>query len=487
MPVVYRWWMKYSDGKREHRVEEDREGREYRSEGARGARDINRSNRDRANIAFGSMVNGNNQELSMDMESSSLESAEQGEKSEPQNRESGSCQAKSVAKEGEEKGEEHVTGSGAHQPVNDVSSDERSSNELHNASTNLDEASSSENREVGKEIISGETGDEEKLREEGKEDFNESFTEGDENENRDDRGTEETVYKDGEVDRDAESIDGEHEKDVKLGGEENNTGTGDDDYEEDDYEGSDEENNESDNNESDDEDEQSNSYTYNTQQVFKISKLDTGSSELRYRFYNFIEKIAEEETKIEDPRGYDRYSMKTLMMRRYTKKPLKSCMVSRVRDQVVLILDNSGSMDWWKENILEIADVAMKRKDVEIYIAPNGFIESRIENGEEVPVSDEEREELMKMTGRTIIYVGDFDGADTPIQLSWRNKVYWFCPESRYRRFRSHDWVSYDEEHFKGVFVRCWNLEEFIDSLAKITNYRRMFVDYHEHHTFNDD
>uniref|UniRef100_A0A7J3MX68 VWA-like domain-containing protein n=1 Tax=Ignisphaera aggregans TaxID=334771 RepID=A0A7J3MX68_9CREN len=110
-------------------------------------------------------------------------------------------------------------------------------------------------------------------------------------------------------------------------------------------------------------------------------------------------------------------------MRRYTKKPLKSCMVSRVRDQVVLILDNSGSMDWWKENILEIADVAMKRKDVEIYIAPNGFIESRIENGEEVLMSDEEREELMKMTGRTIIYVGDFDGADTPIQLSWRNTM----------------------------------------------------------------
>ncbi|MEM1541216.1 MAG: hypothetical protein QW725_02970 [Ignisphaera sp.] len=189
------------------------------------------------------------------------------------------------------------------------------------------------------------------------------------------------------------------------------------------HKGNDEENNESDNNESDKEDEQSNSYTYNTQQVFKISKLDTVSSELRYRFYSFIEKIAEEETKIEDPRGYDRYSMKMLMMRRYTKKPLKSCMVSRVRDQVVLILDNSGSMDWWKENILEIADVAMKRKDVEIYIAPNGFIESRIENGEEVLMSDEEREELMKMTGRTIIYVGDFDGADTPIQLSWRNTM----------------------------------------------------------------
>jgi len=35
--------------------------------------------------------------------------------------------------------------------------------------------------------------------------------------------------------------------------------------------------------------------------------------------------------------------------------------------------------------------------------------------------------------------------------------------------------------------VRCWNLEEFVDSLSKITNYRREFIDYHIHHNFKDD
>jgi len=436
--------MKYSDGKREHRVEEDREGREYRSEGARGARDINRSNRDRANIAFGSMVNGNNQELSVDMESGSLESAEQGEKSEPQNKESCSCQAKGGAdvasREGEEEGVTRVTESGSHQQVTDVEGDEKGEAGWERSADEPFTEVSASSKESDISRYSGDTVDENS---EGRDDDDENS-----------EGAGEAIHEDREVSEGVES-DEEGEESGSDGDEED--------------------------------EEQSKSYTYNTQQVFKISQLGASSSELRYRFYNFIEKIAEEETKVEDPRGYDRYSMKMLMMRRYTKKPLKSCMVSRVRDQVVLILDNSGSMDWWKENILEIADVAMKRKDVEIYIAPNGFIESRIENGEEVLVSDEEREELMKMTGRTIIYVGDFDGADTPIQLSWRNKVYWFCPESRYRRFRSHSWVNYGEEHFKGTFIRCWNLEEFMDSLTRITNYRRMFIDYHELHTFEDD
>ncbi|MEM1672828.1 MAG: hypothetical protein QXT86_12340, partial [Archaeoglobaceae archaeon] len=181
MPVVYRWWMNYSDEKRdrvEHRIEEDREGREFRFEGAKGVKDINRSNiEDRSNITFNSMVNDNNQELSMDMENSSLESVEQEEESGLQNRERCSCQAKN------EEGEEHVAESGAHQlndAINDVSSDEESSTEY--ASTNLDETSNSEDKEVGEENIGEETDDEENIGEESKDDFNESFTKGNDNE-----------------------------------------------------------------------------------------------------------------------------------------------------------------------------------------------------------------------------------------------------------------------------------------------------------------
>ncbi|MDW7986547.1 MAG: hypothetical protein RMI88_04960, partial [Nitrososphaerota archaeon] len=78
--------------------------------------------------------------------------------------------------------------------------------------------------------------------------------------------------------------------------------------------------------------------------------------------------------------------------------------------------------------------------------------------------------------------------ANTPIKLSWSNKVYWFCPESRYRYFRSHDWVDYDEAKFKGMFFRVYDLDELLNALrlAQI-NYRRMFYDPHEKEEFKDD
>lgn len=237
----------------------------------------------------------------------------------------------------------------------------------------------------------------------------------------------------------------------------------------------------------DDDGDQHPSGQWNTQQAFSITGK-AAASELASRFYRFIERIAEEETKVEDPSGRDKYSMKMLMLRRYTKRSLKACTISRVRERVVLILDNSGSMWWWMENILAIANVAMKRKDVEVYVAPNGVIEERIDGNGSATITYDEVDRLMKSwTGRTIVYVGDFDGANTPIRLSWKNRVIWFCPEKRYRRFRSHDWVDYDESEFKGVFVRCWDLAEFVDAMRRVTSARRAFIDYHSHEVFEDD
>jgi len=73
-----------------------------------------------------------------------------------------------------------------------------------------------------------------------------------------------------------------------------------------------------------------------------------------------------------------------------------------------------------------------------------------------------------------VIYVGDFDGADTPIELSWSTRVYWVCTEKRYKYFRYHNGVRYNENNFKGFFGRAFDdkeiiavLKEFVKNIQK--------------------
>jgi len=236
--------------------------------------------------------------------------------------------------------------------------------------------------------------------------------------------------------------------------------------------------------------EQENTYQYNTQQVVDVTKRDVDSSTKYYQtmFYRFIEMIAEEKTRVYDYKNADEYNIKKLMLRQYERKPLNSYRMSRVKDTVVLILDDSGSMEWWSENLQILADLALKREDVDVYLAPNGYIENKLTRS---GLASASHEAVMKiLRGRKIVYVGDFDGANTPIELSWSNDVIWICPESRYRHFRSHDWVSYDEEHYRGVFVRAFSLEEMFDAFKKILSYQyitRIWIDYHEGKRFGDD
>jgi hypothetical protein len=160
-------------------------------------------------------------------------------------------------------------------------------------------------------------------------------------------------------------------------------------------------------------------------------------------------------------------------------------MQARVKESMVVLLDNSGSMDWWAENLQLLASIALSRGDVEIYAAPNGSIQTRLMDRGYVPV--DHAEAVKKLQGRRVIYVGDFDGANTPIELSWSNDVIWICPEIRYRRFEAHDWVDYTEEDFKGVFIRAWTLEEVFSALRKVDRFYNLWIDFHEDHTFDDD
>ena len=217
--------------------------------------------------------------------------------------------------------------------------------------------------------------------------------------------------------------------------------------------------------ESEDTNEQAQSGTYNTQQVVDVIAVSASSKYYQTEFWRFIEMIAEEKTRAFDPMGSEEYNVKKLMFRQFEKKPLNSYKMSRVREAVIILLDNSGSMMWWSDNLQVLADLAMQRNDVEVYLAPNGHIEEMLYPKHQVVNHDDV---MKRLRNRKIIYVGDFDGADTPIELSLYNDVIWICPEERYIRFLEHDWVHYDESRYKGAFLRVFTLQELFSAFKKL-------------------
>jgi len=277
----------------------------------------------------------------------------------------------------------------------------------------------------------------------------------------------------------------ENAKDMDARGEANETAEFDSENNEDDSMEGNEGNQEYD--EYEDQDDQPYSHIYNTEEVVIVdaNKKPISAKYFATEFWRFIESFAEEKTKIYDNTEPEEYNVKKLMFRQYERKPLNAYMQKRVREAVILILDNSGSMEWWASNLKMLASLALEKGDVEVYIAPNGEIVAQLTKNGRVRIS---HDKFMKaMIGRKLIYIGDFDGGDTPIKLSWRNDVVWICPEERYRHFLSHDWVSYDESKFHGVFIRAFTIEEMFEGLRKITRLSRLFIDLHENQRYEDD
>ena len=228
-------------------------------------------------------------------------------------------------------------------------------------------------------------------------------------------------------------------------------------------------------------------YEYNTRQAFDILQA-VNVKQYQTQFYMLLELLAEEKLKLYDPRSADEYNIYKMLLRRYEGRPPSYYRQSRVRDRIVLVLDDSGSMTWWAQNIAILAQLALTRDDINIFIAPNGHFEEMLTKRGPIPVSHSAV--MRSLAGRKVLYVGDYDGADTPILLSMRNQVIWICPEARYRRFRSHDWVHYDESDYRGAFLRVYNLDEMFYALRKLLSYQyvsRVWIDLHQDDRFIDD
>ena len=234
--------------------------------------------------------------------------------------------------------------------------------------------------------------------------------------------------------------------------------------------------------------EQVNSGTYNTVQVFDYTSAKN-NTKLSRALYDFIEYVADE-TKVFNNLSSDYYEPKKLMLRRYQGKSLNATKSGKVRETIVVLLDNSGSMDWVREHVLETARALIQRHDAEIYFTPNGYVETQLTRQGVEQVKHENVINKIVSQQLKVLYLGDYDGANTPIELSWKTKVFWLCPESRYRRFRSHDWVSHDESAFRGFFARTYNANEMVQALKRFSGFSqftRYWYDPHEREVFQDD
>lgn len=215
-------------------------------------------------------------------------------------------------------------------------------------------------------------------------------------------------------------------------------------------------------------------------------------------FYKLVEMLADEEKSM-TPMGYGNmvYNVKKLMFRQFERKPLDAYKYYKNRQQVIVILDDSGSMEPYLSLLKSFLDSASKRRDIIVYLAPNGIFTKKIVGGKvvkEISGDDVEQERVKKeisQSGLPVIYVGDFDGANTPIELSWRTRVFWFAPEERYKYFRDHDWVSYPEKDYKGFFARTLTPKDFEMALKEFMRHihmRRYFYDkYDEDYFYNQE
>ena len=228
----------------------------------------------------------------------------------------------------------------------------------------------------------------------------------------------------------------------------------------------------------------------NSEQAFKLKKE---ALRLHLELYRLIEYLSNEEKALTpEPSQTQALNIKKLIFRQFERKPLSSYYEYRERSEIILVLDTSGSMTWIKEALNTFFSVALKRKDIQVFIAPNGIIETTYDPKTK-KFQEIEHENAMRTIIQSrlpVLYIGDFDGANTPVELSWHNKVFWVCTETRYKYFSEHDWVDYNEEQFKGFFGRAWNEKEIVLVLKEFAKHimePRFWLDLHKDEDFEED
>ena len=210
-----------------------------------------------------------------------------------------------------------------------------------------------------------------------------------------------------------------------------------------------------------------------TESVFAVAK-ESKDKRLANTLAIMVSKLAEERSG-DVIVGEDEWDLQELMMRSITKRNIYSCMQSRERENIVLVLDSSPSCQSTSELYAKIAMLSVKIGCLDIYLAPNAYVTHKMNNKsyKYEPIFNLDKDESFIVCGldelhkffknRVILYFGDWDGEDIISKASKTNEIHWFNKEYTYRT--SYRFINCIEEQgliFSGTAYGCRTREDLI-------------------------
>lgn len=210
-----------------------------------------------------------------------------------------------------------------------------------------------------------------------------------------------------------------------------------------------------------------------TKSVFAIAK-ESKDKRLANTLAIMVSKLAEERSG-DVIIGEDEWDLQELMMRSITKRNIYSCMQSRERENIVLVLDSSPSCQSTSELYAKIALLSVKIGCLDIYLAPNAYVTHKMNSRsyKYEPIFDLSKDSSFIICGmdelhnffknRVILYFGDWDGEDMISKASQTNELHWFNKDYTYRTsYRFIDYIKKQQPDFGGTAYGCRTREDLI-------------------------
>ena len=210
-----------------------------------------------------------------------------------------------------------------------------------------------------------------------------------------------------------------------------------------------------------------------TKSVFAIAE-ESKDKRLANTLAIMVSKLAEERSG-DVIIGEDEWDLQELMMRSITKRNIYSCMQSRERENIVLVLDSSPSCQSMSELYAKIALLSVKIGCLDIYLAPNAYVTHKMNSKsyEYEPIFDLSKDSSFIICGmdelhnffknRVILYFGDWDGEHMISKASQTNEIHWFNNDYAYRTsYRFIDLIKEQQLDFDGAAYGCSTREDLI-------------------------
>lgn len=201
----------------------------------------------------------------------------------------------------------------------------------------------------------------------------------------------------------------------------------------------------------------------------------SGNRRMSTDFARIISKIAEDNSgNIVD--GHEMWDINKLMYRRIDNRSIVNCKSKRELESIVLLLDSSPSCSRFALLYSELAVMASKFDDVDMYNAPNARITHRYDSKKNEFLMCMNMDDVLNKAhewkyfkNRVIVFFGDFDGIRVVLNNTDKNKVYWFCTESNRK-------INYELSHFSKsfkahnltIFENITNRQNFIKAMKKM-------------------